>query len=171
MGTKWQYSSCVETLHKIEYIIISRTIFKLKISPNNTVISNHYCTSLAITIRPITQVWLTFVRVKCPFSEAIVTPSIIQFWITIWNLCSYLDRFHLPMQALQMRSYAAVDADWTLIGSSFDLLMPFAVALIAVCQIHLGTWSKLYLSLSLKTQSRVFQPSVTSRSLRGIREK
>jgi hypothetical protein len=41
-------------------------MFNLKISPNNNVISVHYCTSLAVTIPPTTEVRFIFVRMALP---------------------------------------------------------------------------------------------------------
>jgi hypothetical protein len=65
----------------IIYVIISRTVFiiKFKTSPNNSAISVHYCTSLAMTIQPTRQIWLTFVRVNSPFLKRL---SVTQFFTT-----------------------------------------------------------------------------------------
>jgi hypothetical protein len=57
--------------------IMSGAMFKFKISPNNGTRSVHYCTSLAMTIQPTTQVELNFVRVKFPLPETIFTHSMI----------------------------------------------------------------------------------------------
>jgi hypothetical protein len=86
--------SCMETLCWIilysSYIIITKTMFKLKILLNNNAISAYYCMSHAMMIQQTTSVWLNFVSVKYPHSEAIFTHSIIEYAILELGLTAFI---------------------------------------------------------------------------------
>jgi hypothetical protein len=108
---------------------------QVKIFPNNTAISVHYCTSFATAIQPTTQVQLALVRVKAPFSDTIFTRSIIQYTIFKLGLIAFISlQLTLPVlvrnvtKILAASSYhfyiSLIDFDASLV-SYLSALCPF----------------------------------------------